>query len=115
MENEIEVKFSQDAYEVFAYLAKKSIHSKIERSIFNAIEKKIQLIRDNPHMGDSIAKVLIPREYKNKYLAKNLYRVELPNYWRMLYTISDEELKIIAFIIDVVDHKDYDKKFGYRK
>ena len=66
-------------------------------------------------MGDSIAKVLIPKEYRQKYLVKSLYRVELPNYWRMLYTISDEELKVIAFIIDVVDHKGYNRRFGYKQ
>jgi hypothetical protein len=48
---------------------------------------------------------------------KNLLLVELPNYWRMLYTLTDNEtnVEIIAFILDILDHPDYDKKFGYRK
>jgi len=42
--------------------------------------------------------------------------VELPNYWRMLYTLTDGESKIeiIAFVLDVIDHANYDKKFGYK-
>ena len=43
--------------------------------------------------------------------------MELPDYWRMLYTLADGEtrIEIIAFILDVIDHKGYDKKFGYKK
>ena len=52
-----------------------------------------------------------------KYGITNLFRVELPNYWRMLYTLSngESEIEIIAFVLDLVDHKVYDKKFGYKK
>ena len=54
--------------------------------------------------------------YKIKYEAKNLFRVELPSFWRMLYTLTDGEsqIEIVAFVLDVLDHKDYDKKFGYK-
>ena len=43
--------------------------------------------------------------------------MELLDYWRMLYTLADGEtrIEIIAFILDVIDHKGYDKKFGYKK
>jgi hypothetical protein len=35
----------------------------------------------------------------------------------MLYTLRDgeTEIEIIAFILDIIDHKDYNKKFGYKK
>ncbi len=35
----------------------------------------------------------------------------------MLYTLTDgeTEVEIIAFILDVIDHKTYNKKFGYKK
>jgi len=47
----------------------------------------------------------------------NLFRVELPKFWRMLYTLTNgnSEIEIIAFILDVIDHKEYGKKFGYKK
>jgi len=114
MNKDVEVKFSTEALQVFQYLANRSVHSKVERSLFNAITRKIELIKSNPLVGDNIAKVLIPRAYRDKYLVKNLYRVELPNFWRMLYTLTDEELKIIAFVVDVVDHKGYNERFGYK-
>jgi hypothetical protein len=108
---------SPEAEEVYGYLNSKAQDSKIERTILNAINKKVELIKANPHYGEPVAKNLIPEEYKEKYGTTNLFRVELPNYWRMLYTLTDGEtrIEIIAFILDLLDHKKYDKKFGYKK
>jgi len=79
------------------------------------LNKKIELIKANYHYSNFIAKNLIPKEYIQKYDIKNLFRVELPNYWRMMYTLTkgETEIEIIAFVLDVVDHKLYNKKFGY--
>ncbi len=47
----------------------------------------------------------------------NLFWVELSNFWRMLCTLTDgeSEIEIIAFVLDIIDHVTYDKKFGYKK
>ena len=29
--------------------------------------------------------------------------------------LPEDEIGVVAFVLDVVDHKTYDKKFGYRK
>ena len=29
--------------------------------------------------------------------------------------LPEDEIEIVAFVLDVVGHKTYDKKFGYRK
>ena len=74
------------------------------------------MIKANIHYGGPIAKKLIPEKYKIKYGAANLFRVELPSFWRMLYTLTDGEsqIEIVAFVLDVLSHKEYDKKFGYK-
>lgn len=112
----VRVILSPEAEEVYDYLNKQSENSKIERTILRAIGKKIELIKTNPHYGDPISKNLIPKEYKEKYGVTNLFRVELPNFWRMLYTLTDgeTEIEIIAFVLGILDHQKYDKKFGYR-
>jgi len=111
---EIKVVFSKEAEEVYNYLNQDK--SKKEKTILKAIKKKIELIKSNFHYGNPVAKDLIPEEYKAKYEIKNLFRVELPNYWRMLYTVveGEKEIEIIAFVLDIVDHKEYNKKFGYK-
>jgi hypothetical protein len=112
----VRVVLSPDAEEIYRYLNERSPNSKIERTIFNAINKKVELIKANPHYGNPVAKPLIPEEYRAKYGITNLFRVELPNFWRMLYTLTngETEIEIIAFVLDVIDHEKYDKKFGYR-
>jgi Txe/YoeB family toxin of Txe-Axe toxin-antitoxin module len=82
-----------------------------EMQLLKSIHDKIDLIKADPFYGDNIAKKKIPKSYD----AKNLRRVKLTGYWRMLYTIKGDELRIICFVLDIVDHKSYDKLFGYRK
>lgn len=113
---QIRVKLSPEAEEVYKYINSQAPNSKLERMILNAVNQKIELIKANPHFGDGIQKKLIPKEYMIKYGVTNLFRVELPSFWRMLYTLTAEgEIEIIAFILDIVDHKAHDKKFGYKK
>ena len=112
----VRVILSPEAEEVYTHLNEEAPKSKTDQSILKAINKKVELIKANPHYGNPIAKKLIPQEYKDKYGVTNLFRVELPNFWRMLYTLTDGELniEIIAFVLDVIDHPTYDKKFGYK-
>lgn len=112
---EVRVVLSPEAQEVYKQLNQEAETSKQARMILKSVNNKIELIKANVHYGDPIAKNLIPEEYKQKYGTKNLFRVELPTFWRMLYTLTDnEEVEIIAFVLDIIDHPTYDKKFGYR-
>ena len=113
----VRVILSPDAEEIYAYLNEHSHESKIEKSILFAFKKKVEFLKINCHYGNPVPKHLIPKEYVKKYGITNLYRVELPNYWRMLYTLTngEAEIEIIAFVLDILDHPRYDKKFGYKK
>ncbi|MEK6856059.1 MAG: hypothetical protein AABX66_02790 [Nanoarchaeota archaeon] len=112
----VRVVLSPEAKEVYTTLNKNAENSKTDKMILKSINQKIELIKSNVHYGNPIAKDLIPEEYKIKYGAKNLFRVELPSFWRMLYMLTNnEEIEIVAFVLDIIDHPDYDKKFGYRK
>ena len=59
-------------------------------------------------------KKAIPKELK-KLNIQNLYRVELSNYWRMLYTIEGNTIEIFLFVLKIINHKEYNKLFGYKK
>jgi len=113
----VRLKLSPEAEEVYRHLNEEAPTSKTERMILSAVNKKVELIKANPHFGDPVAKKLIPEEYKTKYGITNLFRVELPAFWRMLYTLTDgeSEVEIIAFVLDVINHKEYDTKFGYTR
>ena len=85
--------------------------------ILKAVNQKIELIKANPHYGEPIAKRLFPEKYVKKYRATNLFHVELPTFWRMIYTLThgSSNIEIVAFVLDIFDHKEYNKKFGYNK
>lgn len=113
----VRVILSPEAEEVYDYLNREAPNSKIERSILSAVNKKSELIKANIHYGNPIEKGKIPREYKQKYGITNLFRVELPAGWRMLYALTNDEsrITIIAFVLDIINHPDYDNKFKYKK
>lgn len=112
MEKRIVVKFYEQASSVIEQIAIKSSTSKLEASLLRAIDAKIDLLKINPFLGQKMAYKLIPEDYKRQGI-KNLYRVELPQFWRMLYTVKGNNVEIIAFVLDIVNHKEYNKKFNY--
>ncbi len=109
----IKVIFSPEAQKFYDYLTSKD--SKSEKMLLKAIDNKVNLIKTNKCYGNPIAKHLIPKQYKIRYDITNLFRVELPLFWRMFYTLTNDQVEIIAFIINILDHKRYDKLFGYKK
>jgi hypothetical protein len=111
----VHVILSPEADVAYEYLKAEAQKNKIARSILNSIEKKKEIIKMNIHYGEPVPKNLIPWEYTVRYDVPNLFWVGLASFWRMPYTIKRDEKEIVAFILDIIDHKEYDKKFGYRK
>ena len=89
--------------------------NKFHRQLFTAIEREKDNLFINPHRGIQIPKRLIPKEYVLRYGLTNLWKINLPDYWRMVYTITGNELEIISILLDFMDHKRYNKIFGYEK
>ena len=90
---------------------KRGVETSEEIQLLKSIKQKTEFIKANPFYGDSIKKNLIPKEYN----VQNLWRVELSGYWRMLYTIKGDQIEIICFVLEIVNHTDYNKIFGYKK
>ena len=118
----ITIKLIGDAEKAFKELNKiigeqrsNGITSSKEITLLNAINRIFEVITNNPFYGENAKKDLIPKEYRQKYDADNLFIVDLPDYWRMIYTLESNEIEIIGFVLDIIDHKEYNKKFGFRK
>jgi hypothetical protein len=86
-------------------------NNSLEMQLLKSINQKKELIKQNPFYGDNVPKKFIPKVYK----VNNLWRVELPGYWRMLYTIKGDEIEIICFVLEIIDHEKYNKLFKYKK
>jgi hypothetical protein len=86
-----------------------------EIQLLKSIKQKIEFIKSNPFYGENIKKEQIPQELKIDFKIQNLHRVELSQFWRMLYTIKGDQIEVVCFVLDILDHPAYDKLFGYRK
>ena len=91
------------------------IQSSEYQTLLNSINQKIDFLKKDPQYGIHIPKNKIPKEYIIKYNVNNLWKINLPKSWRMIYTIRGSEVEIIALILDIFDHKRYAKKFRYKK
>lgn len=80
-----------------------------------SINRIKDLLKENPFAGDQVKKKQIPSKYIVEYNIDNLWRIELANFWRLIYAVTGDKIEIINFVLDVMDHKDYDKIFGYKK
>jgi hypothetical protein len=122
IEKKISVKLVGDAEKAFKDLNRmvgdqrsQGITTSKEIHLLNAINDMFNVIVKNPFYGENAKKDLIPKEYRRKYDVSNLFIADLPDYWRMLYTLESDEIEIIAFVLDILDHDDYDKKFKFKK
>jgi len=97
-----------------SYLELKKRNDKEAQSILNSFERIKNVLKQNPQYGNPIIKELIPESLKKQGI-KNLYRVELSNFWRMIYTLEGNQLEIFLFVLNIVDHPKYNKLFGYKK
>lgn len=64
--------------------------------------------------GEEVKKHRIPKTLKAEYGVENLYVVDLPSFWRLLYTIVREGATRYIIVLEIVDHNTYDKWFPGR-
>lgn len=93
----------------------KGINGSDHQTLLNSIRQKKELLQANPEYGKHISKNKIPKEYIKKYEVNNLWKVNLSGAWRMIYTIKGSEVEIQNIILDLMTHRDYEKRFGYKK
>lgn len=82
-----------------------------DKQLYRFIERAINDLKQNPSCGTKVPKRLWPREYHST----NLWKYDLPNAWRMIYTIENNEIKIVSLILEWFTHKNYEKRFKYGK
>lgn len=82
--------------------------------MLRSINRVKGLLKKNPFAGNQIKKNQIPEKYEKLYEVDNLWRIELANRWRLIYTITGNQIEIVNFVVDIFYHKDYDKVFGYK-
>ncbi len=62
--------------------------------------------------GIQIPNKLIPKIYR-KYGIDNLWKYNLPNAWRLLYSVQKDGIVILSIVLEWLDHKNYERRFKY--
>lgn len=118
---EISVRLGEEADKVYQELNKivgeeklKGIDSSFHQTLLRSINRVRDLLKQNPFAGDQISKRQIPLKYTQNFEVDNAWRIELADRWRLIYTITGNQVEIITFVMDIFNHKTYDKVFGYK-
>ena len=117
---------AKEAYLVLEAKAKeekaKGIQSSFHQTLLKSINDKKDILKNQYDYGIQIPRKYIARKYITEYGVTNLWKVDLAGYWRMIYTLKqpqreDPEVEILSIwldVLDIIDHKEYNKIFGYR-
>jgi Txe/YoeB family toxin of Txe-Axe toxin-antitoxin module len=104
---------------VYVAFANKKIEQDFERlkeekfedkQLYTFIQRAIDDLKKDPMCGTKISKSLWPKSYINKYHITNLWKYDLPNSWRLIYTILEDKVMILNVILEWFSHKHYEKK-----
>jgi len=119
---EVWVQFSEEANNDYTELQKQVIQEQQDdkenstnMQLLKAIEREKNNLKIDPQHGTHIPRKYIPKEAIERYGTDRLWKIDLVGYWRLIYTLIGDEVKIITFILEFMDHKKYDKVFGYKK
>jgi len=84
-----------------------------EKQLYKWLVRAFSDLEENCFCGIQIPSRLIPKKYKAKYQINNLWKYDLPKAWRLLYSIEGGDIIVISIILDWMNHKDYERLFGY--
>ena len=84
-----------------------------EKQLYEFLERAFNDIEENAFCGIQIPKKQIPKDYVKKYGIKNLWKYNLPNAWRLIYSIESNQILVLSIVLEWMDHKNYERKFNY--
>lgn len=83
------------------------------KNLKDQLLKTFKHLKQDPFCGIHIAKKLIPHTYVKKYPIANVWKYDLPDGWRLLYSVASDETNLLVIILEWLSHKEYEKRFNY--
>jgi hypothetical protein len=78
------------------------------------IDKGLDVLKENMFAGQRIEKKKFPKYYVQEYKINNLYKYNLDAGNRLVYTLVADESGIAVIVLEILSHKEYEKRFGYK-
>lgn len=83
------------------------------------VRRVAKALAANPQAGEYVPlKDVFNKATRKTWTARvgkltNLYKVELRDGWRLLYTVGSRGPERVVLVIEMVDHKQYERLMGY--
>ena len=77
------------------------------------INHGLDVLKENMFVGERIERRKFPRYYVQKFGINNLYKLNLDLRTRLIYTLVAEETGVAVVVLEILDHKKYEERFGY--
>ena len=77
------------------------------------INHGLNVLKENMFVGERIERRKFPRYYVQKFGINNLYKLNLDLRTRLIYTLVAEETGVAVVVLEILDHKKYEERFGY--
>jgi len=85
-----------------------------EKYVYEQIIKAFENLEEDAFCGIQIPKRLIPKEYEKRFgPISNLWKYNLPDAWRLIYTVKNNKVNVLSVILEWLDHKEYERRFHY--
>ena len=84
-----------------------------QKKLYSWLTRAFKDIEEDAFCGTQIPRQLIPKSYAKKHKIKNIWKYNLPNAWRLLYSVENNRILIVSIVLDWMDHKNYEKRFNY--
>lgn len=82
--------------------------------LLKIINDGLDVLKENMFAGERIEKKKFPKYYVQKYGIGNLYKFNLDSKTRLVYILVAEETGVAVVVLEILDHKKYEDRFGYR-
>ena len=81
--------------------------------LYNQIILAFDNIRKNAFCGIQVRKKQIPHDYIKDFKITNLWKYNLPDAWRLIYSIENQQLCVVSIVLEWMTHKEYERRFNY--
>jgi hypothetical protein len=81
--------------------------------LLKIVNAGLDVLKGNMFAEERIERKKFPRYYVQKYGVNNLYKSNLDSRTRLIYTLVADELGVAVVVLEILDHKKYEERFGY--
>jgi len=81
--------------------------------LLKIVSSGLDVLKENMFAGERIERRKFPKYYVQKYGVNNLYKFNLDSRTRLIYTLVADESGVAVVVLEILNHKKYEERFGY--